>query len=248
MTAMHNPQPTSTRDRPLPATFFDQDARSLAVALLGKVIRRRLDGLWLSARIIETEAYLLEERGSHASLGFTEARRALFMEGGIIYMYYARGGDSMNCSAAGAGNGVLLKSAYPVIDSVSGSASLQRMQQLNPNRDGSLRSEHRLCAGQTLLCRSLGIKVPDWNAQAFCPETLFIEDDGYQPVQIIQAPRLGIPSGRDEALPYRFVDAEFAAHCTRNPLGRTREPGRDYRMLTLQQARLKATSGDHLAG
>ncbi|WVM94031.1 DNA-3-methyladenine glycosylase [Halopseudomonas pachastrellae] len=55
----------------------------------GKVIRRRLNGQWLAARIIETEAYLLEERGSHASLGYTEARRALFMAPGTIYMYYA---------------------------------------------------------------------------------------------------------------------------------------------------------------
>jgi len=245
---MPNVDTSPTPDRLLPADFFQQDARTLAVNLLGKVIRRRLNGLWLSARIIETEAYLLEEKGSHASLGFTEARRALFMEGGIIYMYYARGGDSMNCSAAGAGNGVLLKSAYPVIDSLSSIASLQQMQQLNPNRDGSLRSEQKLCAGQTLLCRSLGIRVPDWNAQAFCADTLFIENDHYQPVQIIQTARLGIPSGRDEALPYRFVDAKFAAHCTRNPLGRTRALGRDYHLLTLAQAQQAAITGGTFAG
>ncbi len=245
---MSNTQPTTTASAALPASFFQQDARTLAVALLGKVIRRRLDGLWLSARIIETEAYLLEEKGSHASLGFTEARRALFMDGGIIYMYYARGGDSMNCSAAGAGNGVLLKSAYPVADQHSGAASLQHMQRLNPNRDGSPRSEQRLCAGQTLLCRALGIRVPDWNAKAFCPDNLYIEDDAYQPAQVIQAARLGIPAGRDEALPYRFVDAAHAAYCTRNPLGRSRVAGRDYRLLTRQQAEQAAISGGTLAG
>jgi len=245
---MSNAQPTAIANSALPASFFQQDARTLAVALLGKVIRRRLDGLWLSARIIETEAYLLEEKGSHASLGFTEARRALFMEGGIIYMYYARGGDSMNCSAAGAGNGVLLKSAYPLTDHLSGATSLQHMQRLNPNRDGSPRSEQRLCAGQTLLCRALGIKVPDWNAQAFCPDNLYIEDDGYRPEQVIQAARLGIPAGRDEALPYRFVDAAYAAHCTRNPIGRSRAAGCDYRLLTLPQAEQTAASGGPLAG
>ncbi|MDV3444008.1 DNA-3-methyladenine glycosylase, partial [Pseudomonas otitidis] len=36
-------------------------------------------GRWLSARIIETEAYYLAEKGSHASLGYTEKRRALFL-------------------------------------------------------------------------------------------------------------------------------------------------------------------------
>jgi len=232
----------------LPASFFQQDARSLAVDLLGKVIRRQIDGLWLSARIIETEAYLIAEKGSHASLGYTDARRALFMEGGTIYMYYARGGDSMNCSAEGAGNGVLIKSAYPVVDSISDAKSLELMQQLNPNRDGTQRTQQRLCAGQTLLCRALGIKVPDWNAKLFCPNQLFIADDAYRPSTVVQAARLGIPSGRDEALPYRFVDADFAAYCTRNPRGRTRQPDRDYRLLSLQQAKLNAVSGDTLAG
>ena len=91
----------------LPDAFFNRDARQLARELLGKVVRHRVDGLWLSARIIETEAYYLEEKGSHASLGYTHKRRALFMDGGVVYMYYARGGDSLNFSAGGPGNAVL---------------------------------------------------------------------------------------------------------------------------------------------
>ncbi len=73
----------------LPGSFFDQDACTLAKQLLGKVIRKRYRSYWLSAQIIETEAYYMEEKGSHASLGFTEKRRALFMSPGTIYMYYA---------------------------------------------------------------------------------------------------------------------------------------------------------------
>lgn len=80
----------------LPDAFFDRDAQILARDLLGKVIRHRVGDLWLSARIIETEAYYCAEKGSHASLGYTEKRKALFLDGGHIYMYYARGGDSLN--------------------------------------------------------------------------------------------------------------------------------------------------------
>lgn len=61
--------------RPLPDTFFDRDALLVARELLGKVIRHRQGNLWLAARIIETEAYYLEEKGSHASLGYTEKRK-----------------------------------------------------------------------------------------------------------------------------------------------------------------------------
>lgn len=97
--------------RALPDSFFDRDAQTLARDLLGKVIRHRQGDLWLAARIIETEAYYLTDKGSHASLGFTEKRKALFLGGGHIYMYYARGGDSLNFSAQGPGNAVLIKSS-----------------------------------------------------------------------------------------------------------------------------------------
>lgn len=218
--------------RALADSFFDRDARLLARELLGKVIRHRHGELWLSARIIETEAYYLAEKGSHASLGYTHKRRALFMDGGHIYMYYARGGDSLNFSAQGPGNAVLIKSAYPWLDQHSGPDSLAQMQANNPDAQGRARTAEKLCAGQTLLCKALGLRVPHWDGQRFDPQRLFVEDVGLRPAQIVQCPRLGIPSGRDEQLPYRFVDAAFARHCTRNPLRRGQVPGLHFHLLT----------------
>ncbi|OKA29090.1 3-methyladenine DNA glycosylase [Pseudomonas versuta] len=212
----------------LPDTFFNRDALLLARELLGKVIRHRVDGLWLSARIIETEAYYCAEKGSHASLGYTEKRKALFLDGGHIYMYYARGGDSLNFSAYGPGNAVLIKSAYPWQDALSGPASLARMRLNNPDAQGRPRPDQKLCAGQTLLCKALGLKVPDWDAKCFDPERLRVDDVSQVPSRIIQTTRLGIPHGRDEHLMYRFVDADYAAYCTRNPLRRGQVEGRDY--------------------
>ncbi|RMH83920.1 DNA-3-methyladenine glycosylase [Pseudomonas sp. AOB-7] len=217
--------------RPLADAFFDRDAQLVARELLGKVIRHRVGALWLSARIIETEAYYLVDKGSHASLGYTEKRKALFADGGHIYMYYARGGDSLNFSAHGPGNAVLIKSAQPWLDAISGEPALAAMQRNNPASDGSPRPPQRLCAGQTLLCKALGLKVADWDARRFDPQRLFVEDVGERPQRIVQCARLGIPQGRDEHLPYRFVDAAFARHCTRNPLRRGQVEGQDYRLL-----------------
>ena len=217
--------------RPLDAAFFQRDAQLLARALLGKIIRHRVNGLWLAARIIETEAYYLAEKGSHASLGYTEKRRALFLPGGHLYMYYARGGDSLNFSAEGPGNAVLIKSASPWLDEFSPAAALLAMQRLNPDAQGRPRTPERLCAGQTLLCRALALKVAQWNGQRCDNQRLFVEDLGLRPTQILQTTRLGIPPGRDEQLPYRFVDASFARCCTRNPLRRGQVEGRDYRRL-----------------
>ena len=215
----------------LPDAFFNRDALLLARELLGKVIRHRVDGLWLSARIIETEAYYCAEKGSHASLGYTEKRKALFLDGGHIYMYYARGGDSLNFSAHGPGNAVLIKSAYPWQDALSGPASLARMRLNNPDAQGRPRPDQKLCAGQTLLCKAVGLKVPDWDAKCFDPERLRVDDVSQVPSRIIQTTRLGIPHGRDEHLLYRFVDADYTAYCTRNPLRRGQVEGRDYIVL-----------------
>ncbi|MCY1549848.1 putative 3-methyladenine DNA glycosylase [compost metagenome] len=146
-------------------------------------------------------------------------------------MYYARGGDSLNFSAQGPGNAVLIKSAYPWLDRHSPDASLARMQANNPDAQGRPRLLEKLCAGQTLLCRALGLKVPDWDARRFDSQRLFVEDVGERPAQIVQTVRLGIPSGRDEHLPYRFVDASFARHCTRNPLRRGQVEGQDFYLL-----------------
>ncbi|WP_010487226.1 DNA-3-methyladenine glycosylase [Pseudomonas sp. S9] len=226
----------STASQPLNDVFFNRDACVLARDLLGKVIRHRQGALWLSARIIETEAYYCAEKGSHASLGYTEKRRALFLDGGHIYMYYARGGDSLNFSAQGPGNAVLIKSGFAWLDECSGAPSLERMQRNNPDSQGQPRAREKLCSGQTLLCKSLGLKVPEWDAQRFDPERLFFEDIGESPQQIIQTTRLGIPHGRDEQLPYRFVDADYAQYCTRNPLRRGQLEGHDFYRLDRQDA------------
>jgi DNA-3-methyladenine glycosylase len=215
----------------LDPTFFNRDSPALARALIGKVLRRRWKNQWLSARIIETEAYCLDERGSHASLGYTHKRRALFMAGGTIYMYYARGGDSLNFSAAGPGNAVLIKSAYPWIDPIAGPAALAVMQAENPDAQGGARPLNRLCAGQTLLCKSLALRVPDWDAGAFDPAEFFVDDVGEAPPILIETTRLGIPAGRDEHLPYRFVDPAYARHCTRNPLRKGQVAPVDYRWV-----------------
>ncbi len=199
-------------------SFFNNDACLVAQQLLGKIIHRKYREHWLSARIIETEAYYLEESGSHASLGYTKKRKALFMSAGTIYMYYARGKDSLNISCKGKGNAVLIKSAYPFSNNDSPLVNINIMQQLNPTVSGDPRPVEKLCSGQTLLCKALDLKVKEWDQQQFDKKQFYIAGINKTPEKIIQTTRLGIPAGRDEHLPYRFIDYDFAKFCTYNPL------------------------------
>jgi len=198
--------------------FFDKNTLQVAKALLGKIMRVKYQNIWLSVKIIETEAYLLSEKSSHASLGFTEKRKALFMPAGTIYMYYSRAGDSMNVSTKGKGNAVLIKSGVPYITDDTHNKMITIMQTLNPHKNKKeAREPMKLCSGQTLLCKSLGLTIKEWDQKSFNPNTFYIEDVGYQPTNIIQTKRLGITPGRDEDLPYRFIDASFTNYCTRKP-------------------------------
>jgi len=210
--------------------FFDQNATTVAKALLGKVIRRRHQNCWLACRIIETEAYYQKEKGSHSSLGVTDKRKAMFMPPGTIYMYYARGADSLNVSVRGKGNAVLIKSAFVWFDERSPESTLKLMQHLNPVKGtNTIRPKKKLFSGQTLLCRSLNLKVTEWDQKAFDMNYFYIGDVGNRVPKIIQTTRLGIPSGRDEHLMYRFIDYDFTKYCTSNPLSkRNWVEGKDY--------------------
>lgn len=210
--------------------FFDRDARTVAKDLLGKVLRRRFEGVWLSVAIVETEAYYRVEKGSHASLGRTPSREAVFMPPGTIYMYYSRGADSLNVSCRGPGNAVLIKGGRPFVDRRSPASTLDVMHRLNPLRDRR-RPDHRLCAGQTLVCRALDLRVPEWTTKTFDRRRFFVQDVGARPSKIVVARRLGIPKGRDEHLMYRFVDFDHRASATQNPMPRGATAGVDFELI-----------------
>ena len=195
--------------RLLPPSFFDRDPQAVAPDLVGKVLRRSWNGLVLSAAVVEAEAYSIDEQGSHASQGRTPSREALWGPPGTIYMYYSRGGDSLNVSCRGGGNAVLFKSGLACAEG----EALEAMRRLNPARDGSLRPVGRLCSGQTLLCKALDLRVPEWDGRPFDDE-FHVEDTGYRPSAIVQTTRLGIPAGRDGHLMLRFVDADRASRNT----------------------------------
>ena len=217
----------------LQSSFFNRDACKVAKNLLGKIIRKKSGNNWLSAQIIETEAYYMAEKGSHASLGFTKKRKALFMPPGTIYMYYARGKDSFNISCKGKGNAVLIKSGIPYLVYINSNNVIKIMQSNNPMNNGkSLRCPMKLCSGQTLLCKSLGITVKEWDQKQFISNQFFIEDVNIRPSKIIKAKRLGIPIGRDEHFLYRFIDCDYVKYCTKNPLTvKKHKIGKDYLIL-----------------
>ena len=132
-------------------------------------------------------------------------------------MYYAHGGDSLNFSCGQEGSSVLVKSGFP---NSKDPIVLQKMRQLNPTASGTPdRPLEKLCNGQTLFCKSLGLKVKEWDGSQFCPLRLkLLQNESVS--EIIQTTRLGISKGHscNENLEYRFIEAAYVSKCTKNPL------------------------------
>lgn len=203
--------------------FFDRDTLEVASDLIGRIIYRKFQGLWLSVRIIETEAYYMSEKASHSSLGYTEKRAALFMPPGTIYMYYARGADSLCVSTAGKGHAVLIKSGITHPVTLNKGPMIDMMLKLNP------RDTDKLCSGQTLLCKSLSLKVKEWDKKAFDKELFYIDYGDDKAKRLIQTRRLGIREDRDAHLFYRFVEEKYSHRSTKNILTqKSKIPGIDY--------------------
>ena len=192
------------------------------------MLRRRLDGLWLGVQIVETEGYGLNDPASHAYLGRTPSREPMWAPPGTIYMYHSRAGASLNVSCGKGPEAVLIKAGCPIVDERSPQAALDAMHRLNPAPGGRLRrSDQRLCAGQTLLCRSLALTVHEWTGRQF-DRTQFYIEARKTALQIIATKRLGIRPERDDGRRWRYVDRSLAGSATNNPLRRGSQAGRDY--------------------
>jgi len=73
----------------LDRAFYNRDSLIVAQALLGKVLVREIDGQRLSAKIVETEAYMgIEDKAAH-SYGGKRTQRVEVMYGGPGFALYS---------------------------------------------------------------------------------------------------------------------------------------------------------------
>ena len=110
----------TTRIRRLHRAELPADTVTLARYLIGKILVRENPGRAnprIAGRIVETEAYVIDDPSGHAYRGLTPANRALFLRRGHAYVYYIYGSCyCMNVSAEwpGIGAGVLLRALEPL--------------------------------------------------------------------------------------------------------------------------------------
>lgn len=187
--------------RKLPKSFFLDETVTVARALLGCVLWRRLDdGELLAARIVETEAYLgANDMASHARRGLRSARnQSMYLEGGHAYVYFTYGMHwCMNVvtQQADIAEAVLLRAAEPI-------RGIETMRVRRPKA----RRDWELMNGPGKICMALDIDRR-LDGESLRGDRLWLTGRNV-PVddqQIAVTPRIGIDhSGDAAAWPLRF--------------------------------------------
>jgi len=182
----------------LPRDFYFQDTVTVARALLGCTLWRRVGRTLLAARLVETEAYLgANDMASHARRGLRSARNeSMYLEGGHAYVYFTYGMHwCMNVvtQEADTAEAVLLRAAEPL-------HGIESMRKRRPKA----KRDRDLTNGPGKLCAAMSIDE-NLDGVALDGNLLWLEKGGVPEAEIAVSPRIGVDYSGDSAWwPLRF--------------------------------------------
>src|SRR5690625_5271605 len=186
-------------------SWYSRDARELAPALLGAHIHSHKDGVPVSIRLTEVEAYCgSADPGSHAYRGETKRTAVMFGPPGHLYVYFSYGMHwCMNvvCGATCTASAVLLRAG----EVVSGLEAVRE-------RRVSARRDIDLARGPARLATALGLDGSANGLNLLSPQAtvqITCEPDGSGAVrasQISTGGRVGVsgPGGDGDTYPWRL--------------------------------------------
>jgi DNA-3-methyladenine glycosylase len=188
--------------RKLDATFYQQkDVVALAKSVLGKRICTRIDGIYSSGIITETEAYNgVIDKASHAYGGrMTERTKIMYENGGIAYVYLCYGIHhlfNLITNQEGIPEAILIRA----MEAEEGTAQMLK-------RRKKIRVDKTLCGGPGTVSQALGITTK-LNGVSLTGNQIWLEETDLKilPKEISVGPRIGVDyAGADAKLPYRFI-------------------------------------------
>lgn len=184
--------------------YSRKDVIKIAKELLGKILVTKFEGITISGRIVETEAYAgIVDQASHAFGGRRTSRtEVMFADGGKAYVYLCYGIHHLF-------NVVTNKKELPdavLIRAVDPLTGIDAMLE----RTGKKKLDYTLTKGPGNVSRALGISTHHTGSNLFDDE-IYIMDDGFKlPKKSIHGtPRIGVDyAGEDAKLLYRFIVKE----------------------------------------
>ncbi|HSP34847.1 MAG TPA: DNA-3-methyladenine glycosylase [Thermoanaerobaculia bacterium] len=184
----------------LPRDFFLQDTITVARALLGCTLWRRVGQELVAARLVETEAYLgANDPASHARRGLrSERNESMDLEGGHAYVYFTYGMHwCMNVvtQEPDTAEAVLLRAGEPV-------RGIGSMRERRPKA----KRDYDLTNGPGKLCAALAIDR-SFDGEDLRGDSLYLTARDIDVVErdIVVSPRIGVEGAGEAAFwPLRF--------------------------------------------
>ncbi|MCS6783584.1 MAG: DNA-3-methyladenine glycosylase [Candidatus Caldarchaeum sp.] len=180
-------------------SFYDRDTVELAQKLLGKIIVVKHGENIKRCRIVETEAYVKNDRANHAYRGMTQRNKSMFGPPGILYVYTVHTHYCMNV-VRGGGEAVLIRAAEPL-----------------QNVDGRLDGPGRLC-------RELGVDRSFDGVDLCSSEKIWLEDDGYVFEKIAVTRRIGVTRDKHRLLRFFIADSPWVSRKKSPSIAETIKP------------------------
>jgi DNA-3-methyladenine glycosylase len=206
---------------PLRRSFYNRPTLTVARELLGSVLCRRVRGITLRGRIVETEAYVGEgDLACHARAGVTPRTQPLYGPPGMAYVYLTYGMHHLLNAVTepeGKPAAVLIRALEPI-------EGIEWME-----RARGLTKRHLLASGPGKLAQAFGLDLA-WNRADLCAGNLWIEPDETVADQGVgTSSRIGCQNVPEPwaSIPWRFYVAS-SPHVT---------PGRASRNLLVTNAR-----------
>lgn len=176
-----------------PLAFLNGSAVDAAKRLLGCVIERQVDGVRLLARIVETEAYDMDDAASHSYNGETGRTKVMFGPAGYLYVYFTYGMHyccNIVTGPIGHGSAVLIRAVEPI----EGSADMALRRK---GREGK-----ELTNGPAKLCQALAIRKTENGHDLREPPLRLIVEPAVAADRTVQSTRIGISQSKET--PWRF--------------------------------------------
>ncbi len=187
--------------------FFRRDPETLARALLGQVLVRRLpNGKELSGRIVEVEAYLgIEDKAAHSYGGRrTKRNESMWLDGGHAYVYFTYG---MHFCI----NVVANRAEVPTACLIRALEPLEGIEHMRRQRAKKVQESRlddtNLCSGPAKLTESLGIDRKLDRIDLVTSEQVFlVRGRSVRDASVEVAPRVGIAYAKEvwASKPLRF--------------------------------------------
>lgn len=185
--------------------FYNRDSILVAKELLGKVLVHETYGQKVSAKIVETEAYMgIEDKAAHSYGGRRTSRvEVMYGEAGFSYIFLVYG---MHCCF----NVVTNKKEIPqavlirAVEPLEGTELMAQKRFGRPYEQLTKSQRRGLTNGPGKLCSALALDR-SFNGVDLCGNELYIEQGESEDLHIVKAKRVGIDYAEEaKDYPWRF--------------------------------------------